>query len=139
MKKKILINILFIFSLIFIFRLTMLPNASLGIGMNKGELNFIPLINLGNPLSPDFIVNVGGNIVLFIPFGLFLPLKFPKLRRTLTVTLMGLSLSILIECIQLSMPNRCTDINDVILNTSGAYIGYRIFRKFLAAYNVLSL
>lgn len=115
----------------------MFPNASLGIGISKGEINFIPLINLGNPLSPDFMVNVGGNIILFIPFGIFLPLKFPNTRRTLTATLIGLSLSIFIECIQLSMPNRCTDINDVILNTSGTYIGYRIFRKFLAAYNVL--
>ena len=131
MKKKILIDLMVLFSLLFICRFTMFPSSSLGIGMSKGEINLIPLINLGNPFSPDFVVNVGGNIVLFIPFGFILPVKYPKMRRTSTVTLIGLSLSILIECIQLTMPNRCTDINDVILNTLGTYVGYRMFNHFV--------
>ena len=131
MKKKILIDLMVLFSLLFICRFTMFPSSSLGIGMSKGEINLIPLIYLGNPFSPDFVVNVGGNIVLFIPFGFILPVKYPKMRRTSTVTLIGLSLSILIECIQLTMPNRCTDINDVILNTLGTYIGYRMFNHFI--------
>ncbi|WP_180960301.1 VanZ family protein [Neobacillus cucumis] len=129
MKKKILIRLLFILSLVFIFRYTMLPEPSLGIGMSKGEINLIPFKGLGDPLSTGFMVNVGGNIALFIPFGFILPIMYPKLRSTLTVTLIGLSLSIMIECIQLTMPNRWTDINDVILNTFGTYIGFRLFRK----------
>jgi len=134
MKKKILINLLFIFSLIFIFRYTMLPNSSLGIGMGKGGINLIPFKSLGNPLSPGFFINVGGNILLFLPFGLVLPLKFYNIDRMQIVTLIGLSLSIMIECIQLTMPNRWTDINDVILNTLGTYIGFRLFSKFRLAY-----
>ena len=136
MKKKILINLLFIFSLIFIVRYTMFPNSSLSIGMSKGEINLLPFQSLGNPLSTEFVVNVGGNILLFIPFGLFLPLKFNKIDRLLIATLIGLSVSIMIECIQLTMPNRTTDINDVILNTLGTYIGFRLFSKFKLAYNL---
>ncbi|MCM3728944.1 VanZ family protein [Neobacillus cucumis] len=136
MKKKILINLLFIFSLIFIVRYTMFPNSSLGIGMSRGEINLIPFKSLGNPLSPGFVVNVGGNILLFIPFGLVLPLKFNKIDRLQIATLIGLSVSIMIECIQLTMPNRTTDINDVILNTLGTYIGFRLFSKLKLAYNL---
>ena len=135
MKKNILINLLFAFSLLFIFRYTMLPSASLGIGMGKGVINLIPLRGIGNPLSPNFFLNVGGNILLFIPFGLVLPMKYPKLRNAQVVTLMGLSLSVLIECTQLTMPNRCTDINDVMLNTFGTYMGFRLYSKFKLAYN----
>ncbi|ULT56688.1 VanZ family protein [Neobacillus drentensis] len=129
MQKKLLVQLLFIFSLVFIVKYTMFPNSSLGIGISKGEINLIPFKSLGNPISPDFFVNVGGNILLFIPFGFILPVKYPKISRLQTVTLVGLWLSILIECIQLTMPNRTTDINDVMLNTLGTYIGFRLFKK----------
>ena len=134
MKKKLLIHLLFIFSLVFIVRFTMFPTSSLGIGIGKGEINLIPITTLGNPISSGFMVNVGGNILLFIPFGFILPLKYPKFCRLPTVTLVGLSLSVIIECIQLTMPNRTTDINDVIFNTLGTYIGFRLFSKFKSAY-----
>ncbi|MFD2618583.1 VanZ family protein [Terrilactibacillus laevilacticus] len=39
---------------------------------------------------------------------------------------MGCLLSISIECIQLFMANRCSDIDDVILNTLGAWVGYLV-------------
>jgi glycopeptide antibiotics resistance protein len=41
---------------------------------------------------------------------------------------MGALFSSIIECIQLFLPNRTTDINDVILNTIGTVAGYLLFR-----------
>jgi glycopeptide antibiotics resistance protein len=41
---------------------------------------------------------------------------------------MGALFSATIEWIQLFLPNRMTDINDVILNTTGAVVGYLLFR-----------
>jgi len=132
-KEKNFINVLFLFSLLFIIRFTMLPSSSLGIGISKGELNLIPFKTISGMLFsmslPNLIVNIGGNIVLFMPFGFALPLKFPKLRSMKTVIWAGLSLSIMIECIQLMMPQRCADIDDVILNTLGTYLGFLLMRK----------
>ncbi len=36
--------------------------------------------------------------------------------------------SIVIEIVQLFLPNRWTDIDDVILNTLGTGIGYSVFK-----------
>ena len=110
---------------------TLLPHPSLGIGVSSGGINLIPfktiLFSAAHPTN--FIVNNGGNIVLFIPFGFALPCKFPNLRRLKTVITIGLTLSIMIECIQLMMPFRWTDIDDIILNTGGTYVGYLLFCK----------
>ncbi|NGY76386.1 VanZ family protein [Bacillus megaterium] len=41
---------------------------------------------------------------------------------------MGMFFSVLIEIVQLFMPNRWTDIDDVLLNTLGTGIGYSLFK-----------
>ena len=116
--------LLFIFSLVFIFRFTFFPVASLGIGISEGGLNLIPLIKLFNEFSSikQFIVNIFGNIILFVPFGFILT----SIKRSKKVILIGLFLSVSIEVVQFMMSLRTSDIDDVILNTIGTYIGYKI-------------
>ena len=116
--------LLLIFSLVFIFRFTFFPVASLGIGISEGGLNLIPLIKLFNEFSSikQFIVNIFGNIILFLPFGFILT----SIKRSKKVILMGLFLSLSIEVVQFMMSLRTSDIDDVILNTIGTYIGYKI-------------
>ncbi|XZF75644.1 VanZ family protein [Bacillus sp. AL-1R] len=123
--KPIFIKILLlIFSLLFIFRFTFFPVASLGIGVSEGGLNLIPFIQLFNGFGlKQFIVNVIGNILLFVPFGFILT----SIKRTKMVILVGLFLSVSIEVVQYMMSFRWSDIDDVILNTLGTYIGYRIY------------
>ncbi|WP_419179313.1 VanZ family protein [Gottfriedia acidiceleris] len=108
----------------FIIRFTFFPVASLGIGVSEGGLNLIPLIKMFNEYSniKQFIVNTFGNIILFVPFGFILT----SIKRSKIVILIGLFLSVSIEVVQLMMSFRCSDIDDVILNTIGTYIGYRI-------------
>lgn len=135
LKHNIFINVLFIISILLIIHFTMFTNSALSIGTSIGEVNLIPFKNIGNILKSsnpftEFILNVGGNIVLFIPFGFALPLKYPKFKKIQHVTFSGLSMSLIIECIQLTMPNRWTDIDDVILNTIGTYFGFLLLRKF---------
>ncbi|PGZ91738.1 VanZ family protein [Bacillus sp. AFS029533] len=116
--------LLLIFSLLFIFRFTFFPVASLGIGVSEGGLNLIPLIKLFNEFSSikQFIVNIFGNIILFVPFGFILT----SIKRSKKIILIGLFLSISIEVVQFMMSFRTSDIDDVILNTIGTYIGYKI-------------
>jgi glycopeptide antibiotics resistance protein len=128
-----LFNILFLCSLLFIVYLTIFPNSYLGIGTKDGGgTNFVPFHTMKDLLYHhpfnEFIMNNVGNIVLFVPFGLFLSLKFNKTGSLNKVILSGMLLSVIIECIQIFIPNRWTDIDDVILNTIGTGIGYYLLK-----------
>lgn len=72
-----------------------------------------------------FIVNFLGNIAMFMPIGLFLPMLFSKCSFSRTV-LIGLGISLLIELCQIPL-GRGVDIDDLWLNTLGAAVGYGIF------------
>ncbi|WP_386081715.1 VanZ family protein [Terrilactibacillus laevilacticus] len=120
-------NALTIFSILFIFYMTILPHSELGIGVSKGFINLNPFLIFNQGLTySSLVVNDFGNILLFVPFGFFLSIRFPQLKLS-RVVLFGCLLSITIECIQLFMANRCTDIDDVILNTLGAFVGYLVW------------
>ena len=65
--------------------------------------------------------NVIGNIALFVPLGWLLALIVRR-RRLLVAAIAGFGLSAAIEVVQ-SLIGRVADIDDVILNGSGAVIG----------------
>lgn len=69
-----------------------------------------------------------GNLVMLLPLGIYIPLLFPKLSGLFRVFIICLLVSISIELMQLITSVRSTDIDDVILNTSGAITGYIIYR-----------
>lgn len=74
------------------------------------------------------VKNILGNVVLFIPLGLFLPLlseKFNKLWKVLAFTAAVMCLA---ESLQFLTALGTCDIDDVILNTLGALIGYLIYK-----------
>lgn len=73
------------------------------------------------------IINILGNIAVFIPIGFFLPLLFKKMRTIKNIFLISFFSSLSIEVIQLFV-NRITDIDDIIFNVLGALIGYWIFK-----------
>lgn len=68
------------------------------------------------------------NIVLFIPFGLLVPIIWTRMGKIRYILLYGAGFSLIIELSQL-LNNRSTDVDDLILNTLGALIGYGIFEK----------
>lgn len=72
-----------------------------------------------------------GNLVMLLPLGIYVPLLFPKLSNFFKVFITCLLVSISIELMQLITSVRSTDIDDVILNTSGAIVGYAVY-KFLS-------
>ena len=76
---------------------------------------------LTNPYYPLGVVNVVGNIAMFIPFGWLLALLLPR-WRVIVPTMLGFALSISIEIVQ-TLTNRVGDIDDVILNGLGAFLG----------------
>lgn len=71
--------------------------------------------------------DVLGNVVLFVPLGLALAgatgAGRPAGVRLATAGGLGAGLSVTVEGIQLLVPGRATDVDDVIFNTLGALVG----------------
>lgn len=107
------------------------PLTSLGDAffLRRREYNIIPMkatFEIVQELSPlRSVENLAGNIILFVPFGVLLPLAFRVERLTIVY---GCAASILAEIIQLAFAMGAADIDDVILNTLGAVIGYVAYR-----------
>jgi glycopeptide antibiotics resistance protein len=70
------------------------------------------------------IVNLGGNIIMFIPLGFLLPRIFSRLTSLPRVLLTTAILITAVEIIQLFTLVGCCDIDDLILNLIGSAIGY---------------
>ncbi len=63
------------------------------------------------------------NILLFVPFGFFLPLLWKRYRSLNKIATAGFLFSCAIETAQLFAP-RITDVDDLMMNTAGAVLGY---------------
>lgn len=72
-----------------------------------------------------FSVNLFGNIFMFVPFG-FLGWKFPKLNQFSTLMISFLSSIIIVEALQYFTRKGVFEVDDILLNSLGVYIGYRI-------------
>jgi glycopeptide antibiotics resistance protein len=95
--------------------------------------NFIPfkeILRYKSIMSPLFLRNVVGNIILFIPFGFlisdFINSRAGKINIFIT-SLLALVTSASIETIQMFI-GRSFDIDDIILNFIGSIIGYIAFK-----------
>ena len=98
-------------------------------GIQPLRVNLIPLVNiLDYDIKREAAINIIGNISMFIPTGIILPILYRRLDRFWKVLLVGAGLSFVIEMIQLLFPGSVTDIDDLILNTAGAAIGYGIYK-----------
>ena len=103
--------------------------------MELGDrLNLEPFATIGRaidlgPRAVVFRVMVA-NIAAFVPLGILLPLAFPSKARVGAVLMAAVAISAAVEIgqlvisLNLGYAYRSTDIDDVILNVSGAFIGY---------------
>ena len=76
------------------------------------------------------IINLGGNILLFIPVGYFLPWLWPALRNFFAFLLTCTLAITLVELLQLVTLLGSLDIDDLILNLFGMILGYLFFIIF---------
>jgi glycopeptide antibiotics resistance protein len=99
--------------------------------------NLVPFrtlaIYLRNPDSWFWMRNLFGNLLLLLPLGLLGPIALPALDRWWRIALVALLYSVAIEVIQLAVPDRSADIDDVIVNVAGALLGYLGFAIVRAA------
>ncbi|WP_032768870.1 VanZ family protein [Streptomyces sp. CNS654] len=75
----------------------------------------------------------GGNLLLGVPFGLLLPFFVPRRLRMIRTTLLTAVAMSVVELIQGALvQGRAFDIDDVILNTAGALLGYFVLGRRLS-------
>ncbi len=94
----------------------------------EGRILWVPFVSLYRILRNStgwFLYYLVGNLIWFIPAGLLLPALTHCGPRAV---LWGAGLSLLIEISQYVFGTGVTEVEDLILNTLGAAIGYGVFR-----------
>lgn len=92
------------------------------------RVNLIPIVYLMDyPERKEALLNLIGNTAMFLPLGIVWPAVYKKLNNHWKVIAAGAGLSLIIELLQLPFYDRVSDIDDLILNTSGFILGYLIF------------
>lgn len=76
------------------------------------------------------VVNLLGNVVMFIPMGFLLPMVWPSLGKWWRTWLVTLAIMLCVELTQLVSLRGSCDVDDLILNLAGAAVGYGCFFIF---------
>ena len=146
-NREIVLNLFSLYILCFI-GITLFPLFINWTGQ-KGNvsINVIPVFNTIKDVSISFqqqgmqnymikfwLKNILGNMLLLFPFGLLLPILWRKFNNIRNTLLYSFLFSLAVEVIQLlsyyvGNMGRSFDIDDIILNTFGAWIGYIFYRK----------
>lgn len=132
---KLLLYTVFILYIVVLFGLLFLK------ARDFTSVNLVPFYSIGHYLFSDdpllrafAFSNVVGNIVLFIPLGIYLPLFTQQKSITKNVVWI-VAISAAVEILQFIFKVGATDIDDVILNGLGGYIGvltYQLLLKLVA-------
>ena len=103
------------------------------------EINYFPIknsihtfltLNLHDKAEINNIyINFFGNIILFIPFAFLLIMLF-KIIKLNKIILLSLLASTSIEIIQYFFQIGLADVDDIILNTVGAIMGFYLYKIF---------
>ena len=89
-------------------------------------VNLTPIVHLFD-VYDGWQINILGNILIFVPVGLAWPFCYRKLNTIGKTVLAGGAFSLFIEITQLPFYSRCSDVDDLILNTTGALVGAVIY------------
>lgn len=145
-RKEIFLSLFFLY-VVGVLAITVIPLPFTEFrNPTANDFNVTPVVNTVRELLATFtprtkymtghlLKNILGNLLLFMPLGIFLPLFSIKYYSLKKVMLIAFLCSLLIEIIQFLSKffgsYRSVDIDDIILNTLGAFIGFIIFDKIL--------
>ncbi|MDV7697468.1 VanZ family protein [Chryseobacterium soli] len=107
----------------------------LGMGRTQYEDNLLtvaPVISTINFIKgciswKDIIMIVAGNVVMFIPFG-FLGWIFPQYKELKSLLFSFISAITIVEALQYFTRMGIFEVDDIILNTFGVFLGWMICR-----------
>ena len=92
------------------------------------RINLLPFVYLTDYENrTHMIMNIFGNILMFVPSGIILPILYKRLDNFFKVVGTGFLMSLAIEILQLPFVERTSDVDDLIMNTLGVATGYILF------------
>lgn len=126
-----LIYIAILFNLVFFSEAYGRLNAEI---LKYQKINLVPFktiknyIHVRNIIDPRIVItNILGNIVVFVPFGLMLPILIKFQRNMMVALVSSILFSGFIEIVQGYLGVGVLDVDDIILNALGGVIGYVLF------------
>jgi glycopeptide antibiotics resistance protein len=110
------------------------------------SVQWVPLhtvaVQLDNPNLALAVINLAGNVAVFVPLAFCLRMALRGRRRPAAVAslvgtavsvLAGTAVSVLAEVLQLAVGSRATDVDDVLLNALGVVAGVGLAAALVAA------
>lgn len=97
------------------------------------QMNLIPFKTIAEYISAIFtgsmnldipIKNLVGNLLMFAPMGIFLPVLFAKIKSWKKYCTVVVAILLGIEVIQFLTKRGSFDVDDLILNMTGALLGF---------------
>lgn len=135
-KKLIQNKVMLLWSLIYLgilIKLIVFKNGN--IYYNNINLDLFTFINSYQYQSGiTWLINVLGNIILFIPLGIILKYYFSFLRNG-HIIFIGIFTSLSFELIQLATNWGIFDVDDLLLNTIGTILGIATYYLFKNIHN----
>lgn len=120
-QRNLMAESLFLMYLLILIQITLLTREP----GSRTTMNLKLFGTLGNARANAYVIE---NLILFIPFGVLLPITWKKARLGMVCTLAGLLTSMSIEIIQLLTQCGYFQIDDIVMNTLGMMCGYLIYR-----------
>ncbi len=113
--------------------------GTLTLNPSMENVNFTPLATLklylrllqtteNRALIRHAVVNLVGNVVMFMPLGWFVPRIFHRLRHFFASLLVFLAVICLVEGVQYATGLGSCDVDDLILNLPGCVLGWLTWR-----------
>lgn len=114
--------LIFVIYILLLFELLTATDTNPYHGINLKPFTEITRYKFGTRL---FNINVFGNIIIFIPFGLFIS-SYLESKKVFSVLFISIITSTFVELVQLKI-GRSFDIDDILLNVVGSIIGYLFY------------
>ncbi len=115
-------NLVFVIYALLLFQLLTSTEINTNSGLNLVPFTEIFRYKMGSKL---FMINVIGNILIFVPFGYFVS-GYVKASKVSHILFISLFTSLTVELVQLQI-GRSFDIDDILLNVVGSIAGFLLF------------
>jgi glycopeptide antibiotics resistance protein len=140
MPKRLLLGLILIAYGALVVRLVVFKTMLIRIGHMRfrfgpegGESNLVPFKTIlayavGEPGGAMATLNLVGNVILFTPIGILVPLVFPNTTWP-KVLAVAAGVGLTVEAMELAFRVGIFDVDDILLNGLGVMIGYWAFMK----------
>ena len=87
------------------------------------------LYNSAGKLNHQAVINLGGNVIMFIPLGFLLPFVSDRAKKLKNCFVMTFAVILSVELLQLATLLGSFDIDDLLLNMIGIFMGWMAYIK----------